>query len=303
MAIILGIVGSARLWGNSELLVRQVLQGAQAEGASVRMLRLTDLHLESCTGCLRCAIGGKPCPLDDDMAWLAETIQAADGLALAAPTYFLGPAAVVKLVLDRLLMIIGRVEDAPPPLRPAVTIATAGLEDWRGVSLPYCNALVAAFGFRPIESLTAIAPGPGEVLLDEDLMERMLAAGRRLGRGELEPGPAPPNVCPICHCNSFTLEKTRATCPICGREAIIVPEDEGLRLHFEPVSGELASGDHQRWTPEGLRTHMVEWVMATGPRFLAHRHEIKARRRPYRTMEVDWLRPLSPKRSSEGAEK
>ena len=294
MTGVLGLVGSARPWGNSDLLVRQVLRGAQAEGAAVHMIRLTDLHLESCTGCMRCVLGGKPCPLVDDMAWLLEAIGAAGGLVLAAPTYFLGPAAVVKLVLDRLLMVAGRVDGALRPSRPAVTLATAGLQGWRGVTLPYLNALVTALGYRPIQSLTAIAPGPGEVLLDEVLMARALAAGRRLGQGELEPAPAPANVCPVCRCDSFVLSGDRAICPICDQEATIEWEGHGVKLHFfptDPAGG--VSGAHQRWTPEGLRTHMSEWVMATGPRFLAQRREIKARRKPYRQMDCDWLRPPS----------
>ena len=288
MASILGLVGSARRWGNSELLVRRVLQGAQAEGASVQMVRLTGLDLQACTGCLRCVIGGKPCRLDDDMAWLIGTIQAADGLALAAPTYFLGPAAVVKLVLDRLMMVTGQVEGELPPQRPAVTMVTAGLRGWRGVTLPYLNALVAAFGYRPIESLTAVAPGPGEVLLDEALMDRALAAGHRLGRGDLEPAPAPPNVCPTCHNDAFRIEGSRVVCPICGREGRLEEGPEGVVVHF------ALSGASERWTPEGLRKHMIEWVMATGPRFMAHRAEIKERRRPYRQMIVDWLCPPAP---------
>jgi len=290
---ILGLVGSARRWGNSDLLVRRVLQGAQAEGASVQLLRLTGLDLQACTGCLRCVIGGKPCPLDDDTAWLIETIQAADGLALAAPTYFLGPAAVVKLALDRLMMVTGQVDGELPPPRPAVTMVTAGLRDWRGITLPYLNALVAAFGYRPIESLTAVAPGPGEVLLDEALMDRALAAGHRLGRGELEPAPAPSNVCPTCHNDAFRIEAGHAICPICGQEGRLEEGPEGVVVRFDPLSG--AS---QRWTPEGLRKHMTEWVMATGPRFMAHRAEIKVRRRPYRQMEVEWLQPGRPEDSS-----
>lgn len=289
MPEILGIVGSARPWGNSELMVRQALQGALAEGATAQLLRLTKLHLESCTGCMRCVIGGKPCPLDDDMAWLIETIQAADGLVLAAPTYFLGPAAVIKLVLDRLLMVTGRVEDVLSAPRPAVIIAVAGLQDWRGVTMPYLSALVSAFGFRPIESVTAIAPGPGEVLLDEALLAEVHAAGQRLGRGELKPAPAPPNVCPICRCESFSVKENRAICPICGQEATIQNEGGTTELRFEQIGKKT---DH-RWTPEGLRKHMVEWVMATGPRFLARRSEIKDRRRPYRQMEVEWLCPPS----------
>lgn len=286
MVEILGIVGSARPWGNSELVVRQALQGARSEGAKAQMIRLTDLNLAPCTGCTRCAIGGKPCRLDDDMAWLIEAIRSADGLVLAAPTYFLGPAAVIKLVLDRLLMFTGRVEEALPPPRPAITIATCGLEDWQGVTLPYLNALVAAFGYRAIESLIAIAPGPGEVLLDEVLLARLLAAGRRLGRGELEPAPPPPNVCPVCRCNSFTLKGNQAICPICGHQATVERDGATVELHFDSIIGT----DH-RWTPEGLRKHMIEWVMATGPRFMARRAEIKERRRPFRRMKVGWLCP------------
>jgi NAD(P)H-dependent FMN reductase len=288
MASILGIIGSARLWGNSELLVRQALRGAQLEGATTRMIRLTDLRLESCTGCMHCAIGGKPCPLDDDMAWLVEQLQAADGVALAAPTYFLGPAATVKLALDRLLMVTGQVGAPLPPPRPALTIATAGLQGWRGVALPYLNALVAAFGFRSIESLTAIAPGPGEILLDDEMMGHIFDIGRRLGQGYLDSTPTATNTCPVCRSDAFVLHGNQATCPICGREATVQRDESGLRLCFSPEAG-----SDPRWTPEGLRKHMIEWVQATGPRFLAHRQAIKARRKPYRQMDVDWLCPPS----------
>ncbi|MGQ9600603.1 MAG: flavodoxin family protein [Anaerolineae bacterium] len=286
MAHILGLVGSARSWGNSELLVRQTLLGAQAEGATVQMLRLTDLHLEPCTGCMRCAIGGKPCPLKDDMAWLIQRIEAADGLVLAAPTYFLGPAAVVKQVLDRLLMVTGRVTEALPGPRPAVTIATAGLQDWRGIALPFLNAVVAVLGYVPIESLTAFAPGPGEVLLSEELMSQVLTAGHRLGRGEMEPSPAPPDTCPICRCDAFVLSGHKAICPICGQEAMVELVNDELVLRFKVVERAV-----HRWTPEGMRKHMIEWVQATGPRFLAHRAEIKERRRPYQERELGWLCP------------
>jgi NADPH-dependent FMN reductase len=295
MAYILGVVGSARRWGNADLLVRQALLGAQAEGATVKAVRLTDLNLESCAGCMRCVSGDLACPLDDDLAWLVDTIQAAGGLVLAAPTYFLGPAAVVKLVLDRLLVVMGRVNGPLPPVRPAVTIATAGLELWRGVTLPFLNAVAGTFGYRAIESLTALAPGPGEVLLDEELMGRVLAAGRRLGRGELEPAPVAPNVCPICRSDCFVLNGARATCPICGREAAVEYDGRQVTLRFDE-----AGDGHQRWTPEGLRAHVVEWVMATGPRYRARRGEIKARRAPYREKEVEWL---LPRPSDEGSKR
>lgn len=283
---VLGIVGSARRWGNSELVVRQVLRGAREEGAEVCLVRLTDLCIEPCTGCMRCTIGERPCPLDDDVDWLMDTLQAADGVALSAPTYFLGVAGTVKLVLDRLLMLAARLAGGFPPPRPAVTVVTAGLAGWRGITLPYLNALVSAFGYRPVASLAAIAPGPGEVLLDDDLMARLLAAGRRLAGGALEPEPVPPGICPTCYNDAFTLDGDRATCPICARQATVCHDEAGLHLAFEP-EGEVG----HRWTPERLREHIEEWVVATGPRFMARRAEIKARRGPYRQMDAAWLQP------------
>jgi NAD(P)H-dependent FMN reductase len=286
MGSVLGIVGSARPWGNSELLVREALKGAQAAGAAVGMLRLTDLRLEPCTGCMRCIIGGKPCPLEDDMSWLFQALRGADGLVLAAPTYWLGAAATIKLVLDRLLMVTGRVDEPLPAPRPAVTIITAGLEGWRGVALPFLNALAASLGFQPIQSLAAIAPGPGEILLDRELVARVYAAGQQVGQGNLTPASGSGGACPVCGCDAFVLKGRSAICPICAREASVEMGEDGVRLRFEPVVAE-----HPRWTPEGLRHHMVDWVQATGPRYLERREEIRALRAPYRQMEIPWLRP------------
>jgi hypothetical protein len=286
MVEILGIVASARVWGNGELLVRQVLRAAMGEGASGCLLRLTDLHLEGCTGCMRCAIAREPCPLDDDLDWLLDTMANAGGLILSAPTYFLAPSAAVKLVLDRLLVLAGRYDEALPPLRPAVTVVTAGLDQWRGVVLPYLNALAATTGYRPIESILAVAPGPGEVLLDEVVMLRAWEAGQRLGRGEMEPGAAPPNVCPTCRCDAFVIDGGGATCPICGRRARIELADGKPWLHFE-----RPRDAGPRWSAEAWLHHIDDWVVGTGQRFLARRQEIRTRRAPYRAMQLPWLVP------------
>jgi hypothetical protein len=223
-----------------------------------------------------------------------DSIREASGLVVAAPTYFLGPAAVIKLVLDRLLMVVGLLSENLPPPRPAVTLATAGLEDWRGVTLPYLNALAFAFGYVPIESLNAIAPGPGEILLEAPLVAQVLAAGHRLGQGDLSPSPVPLNVCPVCRCESFLLRRKRAVCPICGLEADVEEEERAFRLRFAPALG--AGSTAHRWTPEGLQRHMVEWVKATGPRFMARRREIMEARRPFRSKEIGWLCPSTSER-------
>jgi hypothetical protein len=280
---VLGVIASARRWGNSEVMVREALAGVQAAGVEGCLLRLTDLRLEPCTGCMRCTIGGSACPLDDDMPWLIETLMGADGLILAAPTYFLGPAAVVKLVLDRLLMLTPYLEARVAP-RPAATVAVSGLRDWVGVTIPFLNALALSFGYRPIESLHAVAPGPGEVLLDPDLLDRVRAAGVRVGQGKLEPNPVPPNVCPTCRCDAFILRGGDAVCPICGQMGQL----EDGHLAFD----QGGAGRH-RWEPDALREHIHGWVIPTGGRFLGRRQEIKARRARFQDQPVEWIAPGS----------
>ncbi len=301
MAKVLALVGSARKWGNAEVLAREALLGAQEAGASIALVRLPELHIEPCDGCLKCALGRGPCPLDDDMAWLLEQVQASDALLLTSPTYFLGPAATVKLVIDRLLMRASTLaapvaEEAPRQVGAA--IAVCGVQEWRGVTLSFLGSLVQGLGVPPLDGFYAYAPGPGEVLLDEALMARVHQLGQRLSRyitanamyrdlalGKAEHlSPEEENVCPTCHGDAFVLRGDVAICPICGQEAWVAVQDGHVHLAF-------ASSEGGRWSEQGLAEFLNDWVIPSAGRFLEHRQEIKARRQHLEAMEVPWLRP------------
>jgi multimeric flavodoxin WrbA len=295
MPTVLALVGSARKWGNSEVLAREALLGAQEAGASIALVRLPELHIEPCDGCLKCALGRGPCPLDDDLAWLLEQVQASDALLLTAPTYFLGPAATVKLVIDRLLMRASTLTaNSQPPTgsEPAggsrkvgAAIAVCGVQEWRGVTLPYLVSLVQGLGFPPLDGFYAYAPGPGEVLLDEALMARVHHLGHRLAQGQAESRPPDEeNVCPTCRSDAFVLRGDVAVCPICGQEAWVAVQDGHVHLAF-------AENEGGRWSEEGLAEFLNDWVVPSAGRFLAHRQEVKARRQRLEAMEVPWLRP------------
>jgi NAD(P)H-dependent FMN reductase len=180
---ILGLVGSSRRLGNTDVLVTEVARAAAVEdAASVRLLRLSDLRLLACTGCMACAFqDGGACPLEDDMEFVLAEMQAAQALILGAPAYGLLPPAPVKAWADRFLMALGRQKTSA--LKPAVVVGVAGLADWSRQLLPALNGLVMAFGYRLVDSLIAYAPGPGEVLLDPanvpELRNRALSGVRR----------------------------------------------------------------------------------------------------------------------------
>lgn len=62
---IVGVMSSARLDGNTALLVRAALRGAEEAGASITEIVLPKYRLGFCQGCLRCmAEGGCPAQLD-----------------------------------------------------------------------------------------------------------------------------------------------------------------------------------------------------------------------------------------------
>ena len=273
MTTVLGLIGSARKWGNSEVLARQALLGAQEAGAETDILRLTDLHIEPCIGCMRCAIKRAPCPLDDDMPALIKRLRAADAAVLAAPTYILGPPGTVKLILDRMLMMVPYLDKMAQHPKPGLALSVSGLRPWRGVALPFLVTFLQGFGFTRINSLACYTPGPGEVLLDDTLMERVHNLGRQLAQGEITSPPPKANVCPMCHSDFFALSADRATCPMCGLQARIEHTADGIHLVFDDTT--TYEG---HWTPQGMQKFVEEWIIPSGERFLAHRQEIKARR-------------------------
>ena len=98
---ILGISGSPRQGGNTETLVRAVLEGAAARGCDTELVSLGGLQIGECLGCNQCADTFR-CVLRDDMQRLYQKLEEADGLVLGSPTYFYQVTGLTKLFLDRL---------------------------------------------------------------------------------------------------------------------------------------------------------------------------------------------------------
>jgi len=97
---VLGILGSPRKGGNTELLLEETLKGAEAEGAEVERLRLTDYNIIPCKECLACFKDGN-CIILDDMAKIYPKLLEADIIVLASPIFFYGVTAWAKALIDR----------------------------------------------------------------------------------------------------------------------------------------------------------------------------------------------------------
>ncbi len=96
----LGIYGSPRKGGNTDLLLDQALQGAAVEGAELDGLYARDLRMSGCTACGGCDQGG-PCVVQDEMQGVYPRLAAAHVVILAAPVFFYGMPAQLKGLIDR----------------------------------------------------------------------------------------------------------------------------------------------------------------------------------------------------------
>ena len=97
---ILGIMGSPRLGGNTDLLLDAVLSGAQSKGAEVEKLVIDQLNISPCREHYGCLEDGR-CVIRDDMDALYPKLLAADGIVVASPMFFYGVTAQLKALIDR----------------------------------------------------------------------------------------------------------------------------------------------------------------------------------------------------------
>jgi len=100
MGKVLGLVGSPRRDGNSEIITNTFLSGVETRGLKTEKILLNKLDIHPCQACDACA-GSGYCVVRDDMQNLYPKIKEASGLLLVSPIYFSGISAQTKAFIDR----------------------------------------------------------------------------------------------------------------------------------------------------------------------------------------------------------
>ena len=99
---VLGLVGSPRKGGNTDLLVSRILDGAGASNHLTEKVYLYALDISPCVDCRSCQKGKLQCVIDDDMQLLYSKLESADVIVFGTPLYWYGPTGKMKLLIDRL---------------------------------------------------------------------------------------------------------------------------------------------------------------------------------------------------------
>ncbi len=97
---VLGIAGSPRRGGNTDMLLAELLKGAASKGAEVKTIVLCDLNLSTCIHCDACLAKGI-CKIKDDMQNIYQEFEHADVIVLASPIQFTNVTADMKAMIDR----------------------------------------------------------------------------------------------------------------------------------------------------------------------------------------------------------
>jgi multimeric flavodoxin WrbA len=181
---ILGLEGSSRENGNTEKLVKAILESAKESGAEAKFYKLTKMNISLCLGCFSCRETGT-CVTDDAMQLLLEEIQASDIIILGSPVYMWQVSGQTKLFMDRLV----------PFIKPDFTtrlkgkkrlfmVFTQGNPD-KNIFKPYFEYLENLFSFLHYDVRgTIVASGTRD---KDDILQQadMLAKAREIGKNLL----------------------------------------------------------------------------------------------------------------------
>lgn len=180
---VLGISGSPRKNGNTELLMREVLKAAETEGCETEVFCVSEKQVSPCDACYTCFETGR-CRIQDDMQELYGMLDRADAVVFGSPVYFGSVTAQAKAVMDRMFVLLGRRALQDKIAGALVVARRVGAIQARSLIYSFCIAqgmLVAGgaigYGRETGDVLTGVGGG-----IDMSAMEESRALGIRIGR-------------------------------------------------------------------------------------------------------------------------
>ena len=97
---VLGLAGSPRRRGNTEILLDQFLSAAKGAGAQVDKVWAPGLDVAGCISCGGCASDGE-CVVEDGFQAINRRLVESDVIAVAAPLFFWNVPSELKALIDR----------------------------------------------------------------------------------------------------------------------------------------------------------------------------------------------------------
>ena len=227
--------------GNNDSMCKQALMGAKEMGAEVEFVRLLDLDLKYCTGCVACVMSlfsakGNRCALKDDFDWLLDKMLDAQGVVFSTPVFVKGTPGVFHTIIDRFGPRMDRVHNIistdiakknngtiPDPRilqDKVVSYMGIGGSDW--TTRIQCDHGLQALS--PIWKIidNDVFPWSKGIIMEDEKVARAHQIGVNLAKAARDIEAAKymgeAGICPHCHSRNFYLNNnaSEAICCLCG---------------------------------------------------------------------------------------
>lgn len=189
MLRLVGIFGSPRRDGNSDILLNSAIKGAESSGAGVEKIIIRDLKIAPCNSCGGCWEKGD-CVINDDMQKIYPKLVDADGIIVASPIYFMGVSAQLKAFIDRCQAFWARKYVLHMPIREGgrvakgFFIATAARDTGEGLFTGAVKTIKAFFHVLDTQYvgdiLCAGLEEKGDAGKKQELLQQAFDAGKQL---------------------------------------------------------------------------------------------------------------------------
>ena len=156
---VLGIVGSPREDGNTQIMIEEVLAAAKQAGAETNIFLVFDKNIHGCDGCGACAQSGGICKIKDDMQALYQKMEWADAIAFGSPVYFNYVTAQAKAVIDRTFCYLFSRKLAGKVAAPVLSLRRIGA----GQTRVQLQGWFVTQGMVALRGAIGYGPGKGEV--------------------------------------------------------------------------------------------------------------------------------------------
>lgn len=190
---VLGVNGSPRKNGNSDVLLRQVLKGVSQENIECGSIQLRNIQFQGCIGCEKCRKDKICTGLIDGMSLIYSQIITSKGLVLVSPTHNYNITSWMKAFIDRLYCFYNFQNTRPRAWssqladqdRKAVLVAVCEQENKKdmGFTLEAMRAPIEALGYQVIgEQAIFKVFNKGKVKEDTKSLEKAFILGKDLAK-------------------------------------------------------------------------------------------------------------------------
>jgi len=272
---VLGLICSPRRLGNSECVVKEISRCLPLDH-ELRLIRLPDMNIRPCRACYTCLAEPNACPIVDDLSTVIDELCRADGIIVAAPTYFLGPNASLKNLLDRGLSLYARSDELWG--KPAVGVGIAGIPGKEGFTLLGIESFLKLILAEVKHTAMTYGALPGQALLSDQTRSTARQLAAALFGQPVSHHPC----CPVCGGQTFRfLDHTRVRCMVCSNQGTVSMENG--RTFFD-----ISRSKHELFLSRtDVRSHHA-WLLQMKDRFRQQRRQLLAVSRDYRD-EGTWV--------------